>query len=62
MLRFLEVFKHIKQFISEAKKLPNTFAVKTVKEACADPLAEAKIAFYFFCSFCSRAIFVEISN
>ena len=33
------------------KKLPNTFTVKTVKEACADPLTEAKIA--FFCSVAS---------
>ena len=44
--RPLEVFKHIKLYISKAKKLPNTFTVKTVKEACADPLAEAKIAFF----------------
>ena len=44
--RVLEVFKHIKLYICKAKKLPNTFTVKTVKEACADPLAEAKIAFF----------------
>ena len=31
--RALEVFKHIKLYISKAKKLPNTFTVKTVKEA-----------------------------
>ena len=49
--RGLEVFKHIKLYISKAKKLHNTFTVKTVKEACADPLAEAKIA--FFCSVAS---------
>ena len=46
--RAQEVFKHIKQYISKAKKLPNTF---TVKETCADSLAEAKIA--FFCSVAS---------
>ena len=61
--RAQEVFKHIKQYISKAKKLPNTFTLKTVKEACADPLAEAKIA--FFCSeakiafFCSEASAIE---
>ena len=61
--RALEVFKHIKLYISKAKKkLPNKFTVKTVKEACADPLVEAKIAFFLFRSFCSRAIFAEISN
>ena len=49
--RALEVFKHIKLYISKAKKLPNTFTVKTVKEACANSLAEAKIA--FFCSVAS---------
>ena len=49
--RALEIFKLIKQYISKAKKLPNTFTVKTVKEACANPLAEAKIA--FFCSVAS---------
>ena len=49
--RALEVFKHIKLYISKAKNLPNTFAVKAVKEASADPLAEAKIA--FFCSLAS---------
>ena len=46
--RALEVFKHIKQYISKVKKLPNTFTIKTVKEACADPLAEAKITFFCF--------------
>ena len=49
--RALEVFKHIKQYIFKVKKLTNTFTVKTVKEACANPLAEAKIA--FFCSVAS---------
>ena len=44
--RVLEVFKHIKQYVSIVKKLPNTFTVKTVKEACASPLAEAKITFF----------------
>ena len=43
-----EVFKHIKQYISKAKKLPNTFTFKTVKKACADHLAEAKITFFCF--------------
>ena len=60
--RALEVFKHIKQYISKVKKLPNTFTVKTVREACADPLVEAKIAFFLFRSFWTRAIFAEISN
>ena len=49
--RALEIFKHIKLYTSRVKKLPNIFTVKTVKEACADPLAEAKIA--FFCSVAS---------
>ena len=49
--RAQEVFKQIKLYISKAKKLSNTFTVKTVKKACADPLAEAKIA--FFCSVAS---------
>ena len=46
--RALEVFKHIKQYIFKPKKITNTFTVKTVKEACAGPLAEAKIAFFCF--------------
>ena len=45
--RVLEVFKHIKQYVSIVKKLPNTFTVKTVEEACANPLAEAKITFFY---------------
>ena len=49
--RALEVFKHIKQYIFRAKKLLNTFTVKTVKEAYTSSLAKAKIT--FFCSVAS---------
>ena len=49
--RALEIFK---QYISKVKKLPNTFAVKTMKEACDNPLAEARIVF-----FCSAASALE---
>ena len=44
--RALEVFKHVKTYITKAKKLPATFTVKAVKEACSDPLSPAKIAFF----------------
>ena len=46
-----KALKVFKKYISKAKKLPNTVTVETVKEACIDPLAEAKIA--FFCSVAS---------
>ena len=49
--RALQVFQNIQLYISKSKKLPATYTVKIVKEACNDPLTEAKIS--FFCSVAS---------
>ena len=44
--RALAVFVNVKKYISNAKMLPATFTVKTVKEVCSDELMPAKIAFF----------------
>ena len=49
--RALQVFQNIQFYISKSKKLPATYTVKIVKEACNDPFTEAKIL--FFCSVAS---------
>ena len=44
--RALQVFQNIQLYISKSKKLPATYTIKIVKEACNDPLTEAKISFF----------------
>jgi hypothetical protein len=44
--RALQVLCHVKKYVQEAKKLPNTVTCTNVKELCADKLAIAKISFF----------------
>jgi hypothetical protein len=44
--RALEVFCHVKKYVQEVKKLPNTVTCTNVKALCADKLAVAKISFF----------------